>query len=191
MADQKRQPDDQDEPREWDVSDAADLSGEAGEDAEAAALRQELNEEKSRSLRLMADFNNYQKRALQNERLARVDGAADVVKSVVGVIDHFDIALGADLSKATLEQIVGGVRVIREELLKALARHNVGIIHPQPGELFEPGKHEAVVQMPAEGVQSGHIVQVFQAGYTLGGGGVAGGPGSDRVLRPAKVAVAP
>jgi molecular chaperone GrpE len=58
----------------------------------------------------------------------------------------------------------------------------VGLIHPCPGELFEPGKHEAVVQMAQPGVESGHIVQTFQAGYTLGEG---------RVLRPAKVAVAP
>ena len=111
-----------------------------------------------------------------------LDGVADVARTVVGSIDHFDIALNADLSKATAEQIVSGVRVIREELLKTLAQHGVGLINPVQGELFQPGRHEAVMQMAQDGIDSGHIVQTFQAGYTLG---------ADRVLRPAKVAVAP
>jgi len=77
---------------------------------------------------------------------------------------------------------VSGVRVIREELLKTLAQHGVGLINPAQGELFQPGRHEAVMQMAQDGIESGHIVQTFQAGYTLG---------AERVLRPAKVAVAP
>jgi molecular chaperone GrpE (heat shock protein) len=37
------------------------------------------------------------------------------------------------------------------------------------------------MQQAAEGVESGHIVSTFQPGYTLG----------ERVVRPAKVVVAP
>ncbi|CAG0951238.1 Protein GrpE [Phycisphaerales bacterium] len=184
MAEEQSKPrpgDEQDDPRVWDVSDA-DAGDTSSVEDRVAQLLAELEDAKGRTLRIMADYNNYQRRALQNERLARSDGTADVVKSVVGVIDHFDIALNADLSKATPEQIVDGVKVIREELLKALAQHGVGLINPARGELFQPGRHEAVMQMSAEGVDSGHIVQTFQAGYTLG---------ADRVLRPAKVAVAP
>jgi len=178
MAEDKHQPGD--EPNEWDISDTG--SGSPELEQRVAELVAELEDAKGRSLRVMADYNNYQRRALQNERVARIEGAADVVKSVVGIIDHFDVALNADLSTASAAQIVDGVRVIRDELLRALARHGVGLISPAKGELFEPGKHEAVTQMTAEGVDPGHIVQTFQAGYTLG---------AERVLRPAKVAVAP
>lgn len=170
---------DQPEPREWDISDTGDTSSLEGR---IGQLVNELEDAKARTLRVMADYHNYQRRALQNERAAHADGVASVVKSVVGIIDHFDIALNADLRTATAEQVVAGVRVIRDELLKALAQHGVGLINPAPGEPFQPGRHEAVVQMPSDTVPSGHIVQTFQAGYTLD---------TDRVLRPAKVAVAP
>lgn len=179
--DPKTNPGKEPEPREWDISDAT-LGDTTPMEDRVSSLVAELEDAKGRSLRIMADFNNYQRRALQNEKQARQDGVAEVAKTVVGAIDHFDIALNADLSKATAEQIVSGVRVIREELLKTLAQHGVGLINPAQGELFQPGRHEAVMQMAQDGIESGHIVQTFQAGYTLG---------AERVLRPAKVAVAP
>jgi molecular chaperone GrpE len=142
----------------------------------------ELDDAKARTLRVMADYHNSQRRAQQNEEAARREGAASVVASVVPVLDHFDIALSHVCLGEQGEQVLAGVRVIREELLKALARHGVALIQPQPNDPFQPGRHEAVLQRPAEGVEPGHIVQTFQAGYMLG---------ADRVLRPAKVVVAP
>jgi molecular chaperone GrpE len=50
---------------------------------------------------------------------------------------------------------------------------------PEPGDAFEPGRHEAVTQAPVPGVESGAIGQALQAGYLLG----------ERVIRPAKVLV--
>jgi len=147
-----------------------------------AALTAELQDAKDRALRLMADYQNYQRRAFNNEEVAKQQGIASVVSSVVPILDHFDIALTQDPAKATAEQIIAGVRVIREELLKALVQRGVGVIAPQPNDQFNPGRHEAIMQQPAEGVAPGHIVSCFQAGYTLG---------PERVLRPAKVVVAP
>jgi molecular chaperone GrpE len=146
------------------------------------ALVAELEDAKARTLRLMAEYANSQRRAKQNEDQARREGAAEVLRAVVGIVDHLDMALASDLSKASPEQVAAGVRVIREEMLKVLAQQGVGVISPARGDRFNPGVHEAIRQETCEGVESGHIVQTFQAGYTLGDG---------RVLRPAKVSVAP
>ena len=54
-------------------------------------------------------------------------------------------------------------------------------IAPQVGDEFNPGHHEAMLQQPAEGVEPGHVSLVMTTGYKLG----------DRVVRPAKVGVAP
>lgn len=147
-----------------------------------AQLTAELDDAKARALRLMADYQNFQRRSHLNEDVAKQQGIASVVSSVVPVLDHFDLALMQDPSKASAEQIIAGVRVIREELLKALAQRGVGVIAPQPNDEFNPGRHEAVMQQPADGIFPGHIVQCYQLGYTLG---------PERVLRPAKVVVAP
>jgi molecular chaperone GrpE len=97
------------------------------------------------------------------------------------VLDSFDMAISHDLTSSSPEQLVAGMRVIRDELLRSVGRFGVVVISPAVGEEFQPGRHEAIMQKAEEGVEPGHIVRTFQAGYVLG----------ERVLRPAKVAVAP
>lgn len=179
-------------PKEDVVYDLDAASGpDGGPDAEGerlarrlSELEAELEDAKSRALRTMADFQNYERRARQNEQVARQQGIQSVASSVAGVIDHFDIALSQDLSKATPQQIVDGIRVVRDELLKALASHGITLITPAPGEEFRPGRHEAVMQQPAQGVPAGHVVTTLQAGYLISD------HLGERVLRPAKVIVA-
>ncbi|MFN9993545.1 MAG: nucleotide exchange factor GrpE [Phycisphaerales bacterium] len=151
----------------------------------AADLRAQLEEANSRALRILADFQNYQRRALQNEEVARQQGKASVVGGVVNVMDHFDMALNVDIAAASAEQILAGVRVIREELLKALQAQGVYPLNPQANEEFMPGRHEAVMQQPAEGVDAGRVVATFRVGYAMQT------PSGERVLRPAQVSVAP
>lgn len=146
-----------------------------------AQLEGELMEANQRYLRSIADFQNYQKRSHANEQVARQSGISSVVTHVASVIDHFDLALNQDTSKASAQQIVDGVKVIREELLRAMQRVGVQIINPQPNDDFTPGTHEAIMQMSAEGVESGRVSRTFQPGFAMG----------ERLIRPAKVAVAP
>ncbi len=162
-----------------DVGGTAESAPGAGDGSELARLRAELEETKARMLRVMADYQNYERRAIQNQLRAKQDGSADVALGVVGVLDHFDLALGHDAAKGSAEQIIAGVRVIRDELIKTLGRHGVGLINPARGEEFQPGRHEAIMQKSEADLPPGHVVMTFQSGYTLG----------DRVLRPAKVAV--
>lgn len=158
-----------------------DLDAESEASQRVAQLEGEVMEANQRYLRLLADFQNYQKRSLQNEQVARQSGISSVVTHVASVIDHFDLALNQDTSTASAQQIVDGVKVIREELLQALRRVGVQIINPQPNDDFHPGTHEAIMQMGAEGVEPGRIARLFQPGFAMG----------ERIIRPAKVAVAP
>jgi len=161
----------------------SDVSNNEGDQlsADLASLNSALQDANDKYLRMLADYQNYQRRSLQNEVVAKREGAKSIVSAVVPVIDHFDLALAQDTSKVSADQLAQGVKIIRDELMKALASHGVATIVPQKNDLFEPGKHAAVMQQPAEGVDSGHVVACFQAGYTF----------NDQVLRPAKVSVAP
>ncbi|MBX3362751.1 MAG: nucleotide exchange factor GrpE [Phycisphaeraceae bacterium] len=95
-------------------------------------LESELTETKNKLLRTVADYQNSQRRALQNEQQAKADGVSRIVSDVAAVLDHFDLAIGQDPAKVTAEQLIGGVRVIREEMLKILSRNGVTLIHPSP-----------------------------------------------------------
>ena len=66
------------------------------------------------------------------------------------MIDHFDMALTQDPAKASAQQIIDGVKVIREELLRSLTRHGVTLIQPQANEEFAHrcGQAQAVLGGP-------------------------------------------
>lgn len=139
------------------------------------------DEHQNRALRVMADMQNFQRRAGLNEREARDAALRGVVGSLIPLIDQFEIALSQDPASVPSEAVVRGVGIIRDEFLRTLAGYGVSPIAPRVGEEFQPGDHEAMMQLPAEGVRPGCISMVMNTGYKLG----------DRVVRPAKVGVAP
>jgi molecular chaperone GrpE len=143
-------------------------------------LKAEVAEAVEARKRALADFANYQRRAAENEARALRSGAAEVVRSLLAVLDHFDLALGQDAGQITVEQLVGGVKMVHDDLVKTLARHGVERIQPAEGDEFDPNRHEAMLHQPSDAVEPNHIVSVLQPGYLIG----------DLVLRPAKVAVA-
>jgi molecular chaperone GrpE len=165
---------------EWDLD--ADPAAERGDTSaqRLAELDARLADAEARALRAMADFQNFKRRSLGNEAEALRQGQTAVIASILPVLDHFELAIRQRDSGASAEQVLGGVELVQGELLRALERHGVGVIRPQPGDELDPGRHEAVSQMPVQGVEPGRIGVVFQVGYALG----------DRVLRPAKVVVA-
>lgn len=156
--------------------------------AEVADLRQHLDttraerdEARAAYQRSLADFQNYQRRALANEQQAREQGARGVVLSLMGPLDHFDLALGQNPETATAASVIAGVSMIKDELLRALGAHGIGLVRPAKGEAFDPQKHEAIMQQAAEGVEPGRVVATLRVGYTL----------NERVVRPAQVSVTP
>jgi molecular chaperone GrpE len=152
---------------------------------DAAALLAELKNELEKAVearqRALADFANYQRRASQNEQQAVRSGEADVVRSMLAVLDHFNLALDQDKSQVTIEQLLAGVNIVRDELFRSLETFGVARIAPETGDEFDPNLHQAVLQQAADGIAPNHVVAVLQTGYMMG----------ETVLRPAKVSVAP
>ena len=80
----------------------------------------------------------------------------------------------------TIEQLIGGVNMIRDELLKALERHDIRLIRPEVGSEFDPNEHQAVMRVETDEQPANTIVAIMQIGYAL----------DETVLRPATVSVA-
>lgn len=131
--------------------------------------------------RAAADFQNFQRRAAQNEAEAHRQGVTGVLGSILPVLDTFDLALVQKPGDEASAKLLVGVRAIHSELLRALEVHGVRLVCPQPNDEFDPNKHSAITQLAVQGVQPGRVSMTMQPGYTLG----------DRVIRSAKVGVAP
>lgn len=153
--------------------------------AETAAIIDRLQQERDDAIaarqRALADFANYQRRSRENEQRERFNGVVAVLRTLLPVLDHFEIAVSQDASRLTVEQLLGGVKMVQAELIKALETHGVQKIEARRGEEFDPYRHEAVLRQPAADVKPNHVVSCLQSGVMVG----------DMVLRPAKVAVAP
>jgi molecular chaperone GrpE len=175
----------------------AESARESGDEREAAgaqvehdldellAKARERDEYLALAQRVQADFDNFRKRASRDVAAAELRGLGKLAKELLPAIDNLDRALASVSEKAggeggPAEGLVEGVKLVRSEMQAALER--VGIQSYEPlGERFDPNIHEAMAQVPAaEGVESGQIVEVFQAGYRV----------DSTVLRPARVVVA-
>jgi molecular chaperone GrpE len=137
----------------------------------------ERDQAKADYLRALAEYQNYQRRALGNEAEARRQGVMSVLNSVLPVMDHFDMALNQRVDTEAAQRVVDGVKVIKAELVRALERHGVGVINPAMGDEPDHARHSVLMHRAADGVEPGRISGVMQLG--------------DRVVRPAMVTVAP
>ncbi len=156
---------------------AAEASTSAAESTEQ--LREQIAALEDKVIRARAEVQNVQKRAA-NERIEAVRYAnAELMRSLVPVLDDFERALGAGQGKADAAALLDGARMIQQNLLKALREHGLEEIEAT-GRPFDPSLHEALLQQDGGGKPSGTVLESPAKGYRLG----------DRVIRPAKVIVA-
>ena len=78
----------------------------------------------------------------------------------------------------SVKGLLDGVELTERALLSALEKHGVKRFEPA-GQKFDPNRHQAMFEIEDTSVPAGTVVQVMQAGYSIG----------DRMLRPALVAV--
>ncbi|HEY1629082.1 MAG TPA: nucleotide exchange factor GrpE [Tepidisphaeraceae bacterium] len=144
-------------------------------------LKAERDELFERLARVTADFQNSRKR-LETDLENRVQYAnANLIRSLLPVIDNFERALAVDLAKTDSATMLKGLQLVHDQWMTVLKSQLVSEIAPQPGDAFDPAMHQALMQNPDEKYanRGPTVVQLLQKGYML----------NDRVLRPAQVAV--
>lgn len=172
------------------VARQAEADAQAGEappkhhDDVIAELRREVSDLKDRILRAHAEVDNIRKRSEREKDETAKYAVTKFARDVLNVGDNFQRALsavpaGAADTDAALKALIDGVVMTEREFLNVLERHGVKRIEAE-NALFNPHLHQAVMEMPRPDMPAGTIVQVFQAGFTIG----------DRTLRPSMVVVA-
>jgi molecular chaperone GrpE len=174
------------------VSAAFEDVADNGADAEIASepdplelLKAENAELRDRFMRLAAEMDNLRRRTERDVKDAKAYAVSGFARDMLAVSDNLRRALDVipaetrGAADATLTTLLEGVEMTERAMLSALDRHGVKKIDAE-GQKFDPNFHQAMFEIPNPAVPNNTVVQVVQAGFTIG----------DRVLRPAMVGVA-
>lgn len=145
---------------------------------ELKTLARERDEYLQRLQRVVADYQNYQKRQEKMKHRMREQVKRDVVERILPVADHLARALEAAEETEGAEDILEGLRLVESEFHGALRAFDVEPIEAV-GREFDPHYHEAAMQEPAGDVPPNTVVRELKKGFTMG----------EAVIRPAQVSV--
>jgi molecular chaperone GrpE len=122
--------------------------------------------------RVHAEYANYRKRVERDRELIRATAVGGVLAELLSVLDDIDRARQHD-------ELEGAFKSVGESLEATVTR--IGLEkYGSAGEPFDPNIHEALTHEASDEVSEPTVVAVYQPGYRY----------ADRVLRPARVAVA-
>jgi molecular chaperone GrpE len=136
-----------------------------------AEAQAKIEQQRDTMMRAVADAENARKRAQAEAVSSRKYVLESFAEGLLPVIDSLEAALKTGDTS--------GVELTLKQLRAALEKSSIREIDPQPGERFDPHRHQAMAAVEAE-AEPNTIVAVMQKGYSL----------HDRVLRPALVTVA-
>ena len=164
---------------------SADFNGDSDEEklarckARVRQLEAEIHSLKETLLRKMAEFENLKKRTSREKEEAVRYGTADILTSLLEVLDNFDRALAVEPAAVDIHSFYEGMKLVARHLQEILRGQGLAEIDPA-GEPFDPFFHEAMMRHETDEVPDSTVLEVFQKGYRL----------KDRLLRPARVMVA-
>jgi len=127
--------------------------------------------------RLHADFDNYKKRVEREKNDIARHANAELVGTLLPVLDNFERALIASGSGDD-RGFRDGVALIHRQFVEELRKQGLKAVE-SIGEVFDPSRHEAVATERNPDFEPNTVIEEFQRGYYF----------RDRLLRPALVRV--
>mgnify|MGYP002535276487 FL=1 len=150
------------------------------EQSEIDKLKEELAKQKDKYIRLLAEYDNYQKRT-QREKAARyADAVVDTVEKILPIGDNIERALKTEVTSEDAVKFKEGVEMVMKQFLDILEKLDVTPIKAE-GEQFDPNLHNAVMHIEDENIDDNTVVEDFMKGYIYK---------NERVVRHSMVKVA-
>ena len=171
------------ENEEMNINADADVPGNQHLSNEGAAdafenLQNELDEQKDKYLRLVAEFDNVKRRnARERMELIQIAGK-DVITSLLEVLDDCDRAEKQLQESNDANSNREGIQLIFNKLRSTLQARGLKPMVSIDTE-FDVEKHEAITDIPVEDDKKDKVVDEVEKGYYL----------NDKIIRFAKVVV--
>lgn len=130
--------------------------------------------------RSQAAFANFRKRTEAEQAQVRRNANSSLLLRLLPILDDFKRAFEVIPEAYSGNPWLDGIRLVERKVKSILEAESVTPIELKPGDLFDPGLHEAVLYQEVEGFDDGEVVAEIETGYLIG----------DRILRPSLVVVA-
>ena len=148
------------------------------EQTEVEQLKEQIEEEKNKYLRLLADYDNFKRRATLDKTALQKYQSQNVLTNLIPVLDNFYRAITVEAKTDEARTIMEGMEMIYRSLVDALKSEGLVEIEALDKE-FDPNYHQAIMTGNDSDKPSGIVLDEMQKGYIL----------KDRVLRPSMVKV--
>jgi len=161
------------------VADTTHLNERLSGEDEMEKLKEELQAQKDKYLRLFAEFDNFRKRSARENLEIRQTAGKEIVISLLDVLDDADRAEKQMQTAENIGQVKEGIQLVFSKLRNTL--QGKGLKPMQSiGTDFDVEKHEAITEVPVQDEQQkGKVIDEVQKGYYL----------NDKIIRFAKVVV--
>jgi len=149
------------------------------ESTDTESLKKALAEINDKYVRLYAEFENYKKFIARNREEQLKYANESLMKDLLTVIDHLELALQHSLNKKVSTSLAEGVELTLKELKTVLEKYGLSSIDAL-GKPFDPIIHHAMTQIESTDTEENTVVQELRKGYKY----------KDRVIRATLVGVA-
>ena len=147
-------------------------------ETEIVKLKEEVAANKNAYFKAYADTENLKKRLQAESENVRKYRIQSFAMEILPVLDNLERALDVKVDDQNVKNYAKGFEMIYQQLVSILEKEGVKEIEALD-KPFDPNYHQALMQEPKEGVESGMVIEVLQKGYML----------KDRVLRATLVKV--
>jgi len=145
-------------------------------------LNAEITDLKDQRLRVIAELENFRKRAEKDQSDALKYGISNFAKEIINIRDNIERAQGSisedAKSNEAIKSVIEGIDLIAQSVVSTFEKIGIKKIESL-NEKFDHNLHQAMMEIENDDLEPGTIVQELIPGYTL----------HDRLLRPAMVGV--
>jgi molecular chaperone GrpE len=161
------------------IAGATRLEDIGNREEEIERLKDEVQEQKDKYLRLFAEFDNFRKRSARENLELRQTAGKEVIVSLLDVLDDSDRAEKQLQTTENITQIREGVQLVFSKLRSVLQSKGLKAMQSIGAE-FDVEKHEAITEIPVpDPALKGKVIDEVQKGYYL----------NDKIIRFAKVVI--
>ncbi len=140
-------------------------------------VTQDRDSFKEKNIRLLAEFDNYKRRTLNEKSDILKYGSQKLVKDILSVMDDLQRTTESSKNSKNTKKLITGINLVKDKFEQILTKNEICSFQ-SIGEKFDANLHDALMNKETDEAD-GIILEEFEKGYKF----------HDKIIRHAKVVV--